>query len=443
MSEVYGVTPGVGTPARPQSSKTWYDGDGRVVKSHPSGSKAYSKTKYDALGRTTDTYAGYSPSNNDDPWTIGSGDTIYEQSHSDFDVVGNTTKITSYQRNVEASGTGALTTSNARATYVGHWYDGIGRPIASANYGTVDFNRGTQTSPPTGSDDVLVSQTAYNSDGEAWQSTDPKGMVTELGFDDAGRQTSVEQSGTDDGTENTTTTLTSMTYTPDGGIRTMTAANTPTGEQTTQYVYGTARPNDVFTTVGRSDLLVTEIYPDSTSGTDNVSYKYNRQGDRVEMTDQIGTIHQHEFDRFGRQTADIVTDFGSTDVDDTVQRVDIAYEVRGMVTQLTSRDSTSPTGTIVNQVTFDYNEFRQLKTDSQKHSASATAVPVEYQYEDGSANTTRRKKIIYPTTSRALDILYDSGADDALGRVSQLKINGEWRSQISIATGRRVFLEEN
>lgn len=423
LTESYGVTPGNGTPVNPQASKTWYDGDGRAVKQHPAGSKGYSKTKYDDVGRVSDTYVGYSPSNNDDPWTIGAGDTIFEQSHNDYDAAGNVVKTTGYQRNVDATGTGELTTSNARATYVGQWFDGIGRPIATANYGTSTFDRGAVTSAPSSSDDVLVSLTAYNARGEAYQTTDPKGMVTERTFDDAGRQTSVEQSGTDDGTQNTTTTSTSMTYTPDGGVRTIAAANATTGVQTTQFNYGTDRPNNVFNTVARSDLIVAEIYPDSEGGTDNISYEYNRQADRVEMTDQNETVHQYDYDRFGRPTADNITHFESSDIDQTVKRIEIAYEVRGMVNQVTSKSAVSG-GSVINQVTFEYNNFRQLVTDSQKHSASATAIDVEYQYENGSQNTTRRNKIIYPST-RALDILYESGADDALSRVSQLKINGE------------------
>jgi YD repeat-containing protein len=257
----------------------------------------YSKSKYDVLGRTTDAYVGYSPANNDSPWTVGSGDTIFEQSHSDYDSAANVTKVTGFQRNVDATGSGELTTSNARVTYTGHWYDGIGRSVATADYGTSDFDRGSQTSPPSGSNDVLVSQVAYNPRGEASEMTDPAGTVTENTFDDAGRTIGTEQIGPDN-----VTTATAMTYTPEGGVRTLTAVNSTTGAQTTRYVYGTDRPDYVFGTVARSDLLVAELYPDSADGTDNISYVYNRQGERVEVTDQIGTTHQYSYDRFGRPT---------------------------------------------------------------------------------------------------------------------------------------------
>ena len=42
----------------------------------------------------------------------------------------------SYDRNHDVTGTGVLTSTDARVSYVASWYDGVGRQIASANYGT-------------------------------------------------------------------------------------------------------------------------------------------------------------------------------------------------------------------------------------------------------------------------------------------------------------------
>ena len=68
-------------------------------------------------------------------------------------------------------------------------YDGIGRPVAEADYGITDFVRTTVTSPPDSSDSVLVSRTRYNDWGEAFEQIDPSGMINRSEFDDAGRET--------------------------------------------------------------------------------------------------------------------------------------------------------------------------------------------------------------------------------------------------------------
>jgi hypothetical protein len=69
------------------------------------------------------------------------------------------------------------------------WYDGVGRSIASANYGTND-NAGPPTrptDPPVSTELILVSRTTYNERGEAFESIDPAGKVDRTYADDAGR----------------------------------------------------------------------------------------------------------------------------------------------------------------------------------------------------------------------------------------------------------------
>ena len=83
----------------------------------------------------------------------------------------------------------ATTQPLARVSYQAAWYDGIGRPVATANYGT-NGNQALTPSVvvPTPSDTVLVTTTAYNQRGEAYQTTDPAGKTSHAEFDDAGRQ---------------------------------------------------------------------------------------------------------------------------------------------------------------------------------------------------------------------------------------------------------------
>ncbi len=62
---------------------------------------------------------------------------------------------------------------------------------------------------------------------------------------------------------------------------------------------------------------------------------YNRQGELVARKDQLGTVHLYEYDGLGRQTQDRVTTLGNG-VDATVRRIATTYEVRGMVSTITS-----------------------------------------------------------------------------------------------------------
>ena len=147
------------------------------------------------------------------------------------------------------------------------------------------------------------------------------------------------------------------------------------------------------------------IYPDSddttslgdgTDGTyDRVEYKFNRLGQTTWTKDQNGTIHQYEFgppggrptacgwlrlaepikraeaarlclpdSGIGRQTVDKVTTFG-TNIDQSVQRIDRDYEVRGMVSTVTSYSDTSGT-TAVNQILREYTDFGLLEKEYQE-----------------------------------------------------------------------------
>ena len=97
------------------------------------------------------------------------------------------------QRFHNATGTGELTSPSgfqpkARVSYAAMWYDEVGRPVASADYGTNGGSTFTRPdSAPFSSDTVLVSTTWYNSSGEAYKTIDPAGREDRQEFDDAGR----------------------------------------------------------------------------------------------------------------------------------------------------------------------------------------------------------------------------------------------------------------
>jgi hypothetical protein len=69
-------------------------------------------------------------------------------------------------------------------------------------------------------------------------------------------------------------------------------------------------------------------------------------------------------------------------------------------------------------------EFGQITQDRQAHAGAADAASprVAYEYENGSANYVRLKKIVYPTTTRFLGLLYGTGSteDEAGNRARRL-----------------------
>src|SRR5271156_53501 len=115
-------------------------------------------------------------------------------------------------------------------------------------------------------------------------------------------------------------------------------------------------------------FCITEIYPDSVGGSDQVAFTYDIQGEVTTVTDQNGTVHTYVYDLLGRRTNDCVTTVG-TGVDSTVLQITTAYEVRGMVSGVTSYDNATPgSGSVVNDVLLVYNAFAQLIGDYQSHS---------------------------------------------------------------------------
>ena len=129
---------------------------------------------------------------------------------------------------------------------------------------------------------------------------------------------------------------TDYTYNPDGKVATMTAKNSMTGDQVTQYVYGTALNNS---DVASNELLRMQVYPkDTNSSPDRLILAYNRLGQLKSKEDQMGSVHAIDYDRLGRQVHDRVTTLGAG-VDGAVLRISYGYEVRGMVKSVTSYDN--------------------------------------------------------------------------------------------------------
>ena len=289
------------------------------------------------------------------------------------------------------------------------WYDGIGRNTETANYGTNGGSAPTRpTSAPASSDTVLVSQSIYNIAGEMEDVVDPLAKIDRTEYDDAGRVTQVTMNYGQSPTE-----VTSTEY-EDGLMSKQIADNSTTGNQETTYTYGVTLTNSE---IASNDLLQSVTYPDS----GEVIYEYNRQGDQITMTDQNGTVHDYEYDQLGRRFKDKVT--VGTDVDDSVQRIETAYDNRMRVEKVTSYDAPSG-GDVTSQVQYQYNDFSQVMTEYQQHGEevnTSTSPNVQYAYEDGSHNNIRPTSMTYPD-GRALAYQYgdEDDANDQLSRIQNL-----------------------
>ncbi len=458
----YGVNPSNGSVGNSLTDNVWYDDAGNQIKSLPAGSQVFAKSVYDSLGRRTKQYQGYDldESSYADASSV-TDDTILEQAETAYDTSNNVIQTTTRQRyhNAPANQTGELqnptTTPKARVTYIANYPDVLGRQSASANYGTHGGTALSRSSTiPTRSDTVLVTSTDYDTAGNRSAVTDAAGMTTCFGYDDAGREVqrvmncesssgSSSSEGACDPSDDIDVTV-QTAYNADGNVASITAVNPVTGNQTTEYVYGTTLSDS---DVASSLLKRAEVYPDSVDGSDRITFAYNRQGQVKLLTDQQGTVHAYDFDKLGRQTQDRITTLGSG-VDGAVRRIASAYEVRGMREKLTSYDNAAVgSGSVVNEAQFAYNDFDQLITDYQAHGGSvntSTSPKVQYGYANGSANTVRPTSLTYPD-GRVLTSGYGTsdGIDDAVSRVASLVDDDATHLADYQYLGQSTFIEQD
>ncbi|MBI4663653.1 MAG: RHS repeat-associated core domain-containing protein, partial [Verrucomicrobia bacterium] len=385
----YSVTSG--SAGNSLKEKIWYSPTGQVIKRVPMGTQAFQKMQYDGVGRVTKSFVCFDPNELDTNYSAADDveyDTVLRQIENTYDAASNLIQVTTRNRFHDATLTGELTSPGgaqpkARVSYLAFYPDALGRMVEVADYGTngaSSFSR--SDTKPAGSDLILVSQTAYNTRGEAFQFTDPKGIVTLRGFDDAGR---VFQKVEDRyGVVRTT----DFTHTADSQLATLTAVNGVTGNQTTTWTYGTTLSDS---DVASNDLLRFEQYPDGSSS-DRVEYKYNRLGEVKEIKAQNGTVRSLKYDKLGRLEHDCADTLGSN-VDGAVRRLTRSYEARGLLEKLTSYDNATPgSGSVVNEVKYEYNGFMLLTKESQSHQGAVTSSTpaVQYGYTDGSNNHARR-----------------------------------------------------
>lgn len=438
--ETDGVDPNDGSITNTLSAQNWYDLGGNTIKKSPAGSTSFTKTVFDALSRPTITYTACVPGTAGVPAGDDndvSGDTVLEQNGTIYDRGGNVIQTNRSQRFDDAIGTGALqdvnTQPKARVSSVAMWPDGLGRIRNTADYGT-NGGAALERPPvvPLRSDTVLVSTNRFKDDGEANATIDPMGLETRWDNDQMGRRTRLIENyvhGCEDQSR-----ISEYVYHASGQLQRLTLQNSQTGDQVTQWIFGTTLFDS---TIADNNLLRAKIYPESddrpappSDGPDGVycrlEYAVNRQGQVVTFTDADDTVHAYSYDKLGRQIADAVTVLGP-DLDDSVLRIERAYETRGMLATVTSYNAASA-GAVVNQVVMVYDAFGNLAADKQSHggAVSGGTPVVVYSYTDGGANTVRRTAITYPN-GKALNYFYGSAnsVDDHFNRVTALKFAGD------------------
>lgn len=287
--------------------------------------------------------------------------------------------------------------------------------------------------------------------------TDPAGMPTCLEYDAADREITkitncVSGSSSNSSSSGGETCAASddvnitvrTTYNADGNVATLTAVNSATGDQVTQYIYGTTLADSA---IAASTLKRAEIYPDSVDNDDRITFSYNRQGQSVGMRDQNGTVHAYDYDLLGRPTQDRVTTLGSG-VDGAVRRIGTTYEVRGMKATLTSYDNaTVGSGNVLNECRFVYNDFGQLTTEYESHSGTvnvSTTPKVQYTFANGSSNTIRTTGLVYPN-GRALTYAYGGAGSisDRSSRIASIIDDDDTHLCDYSYLGRQTFVEQD
>jgi len=439
----YGVEAN-GDLAAALTAERWYDPCGLLIKStQPQQGGVYQKTQFDTLRRRVAAYLAY-------PESGGLGgnsnsvedDIVLEQAENIWDAASNLILATQRQRFDDATDTGALNGPDtaqprARVTYQAAWQDGIGRDIASADYGT---NGGAALVRPAlipeASDTVLVTRTVYAGDGQANQIIAPDDTRTRWENDRLGRRIKLIENAPAHASGYvvhalacSSSRITEYTYAPDGGLSRLIVSNPDTGDQVTEWRYGTTLETDG---VARNDLLKAKLYPLDVDATGQVIrqliYTYDRQGRPNGSTDANGTAHAYVLSKLGRMLHDRATALGSG-IDGAVRRISLEYNARGLMTKIGSyNNATVGSGTLVNEVVRSYDVFNQLAEDAQSHSGAAGGgtPKVAYTYANGTANTTRRLSLTYPC-GKLVTMSYGaaSSADDRLSRLAGVSLDGE------------------
>ncbi len=181
----------------------------------------------------------------------------------------------------------------------------------------------------------------------------------------------------------------------------------------------------------------------------------NIQGNRLDRKDQNGTVHTYQYDDAGRVTDDRITTLASG-VDGAVRRVSTTYNLRGQREKITSYDNaTVGSGSVVNEVVYEYNDLGQSTKEYQEYEGSKDASTLYVSYNcdttaSGGEYTKgmRKSSVRYPN-SRLVHWTHGStlSTADAMNRVDAIKDDsggspGTSLSEYTYLGGGRIVVED-
>ena len=429
------------------TSTVVYDSRGRQIKTISPIGGNYSVTKYD------DTKAGRVESQKQyTGGTSGSGGKLIAQSEPLYEDTAYPTRVTgnrSYDRRPDLTGPEptSLDTSNARRNTSYVWFDTFGRPIASANLGTVALDEGAldayDPDDPYVAGEIggsIVTETTYNLLGQTESIKANDGKVTKFFYDTLGRQKYAvenydarttgadpfdpsDESGTGDTTDTSYDRVTKYTYNAYGQTEQIAldpnGDGTTTDQQITTYKYAGMTGYDTDATDGivglaRYGHLVETVYPDTDASTtnDSVYQTYYPNGDLKTRTDQREVEFTYSYNDLGQRTEQKVSSGALPDGD---QQVKYTYDSLNRLIKLTTYSAIN--STISSEVQNVYDNFGQMTTQYQQIGGAvntSTSLKVAYKH-DTVANAYRLKNYTMPN-GRKIHLGYGSGIDDSLSR---------------------------
>ncbi len=383
----------------------------------------------------------------------GGDDDVLQISHQELDASGQTVEIHVFEANHDDTDGIDLTDDDDYVRLSDFfWYDANTDFLTTrANYGSGDTAAGAgtwdrfaipspATAPTSSSDQTLVTKFLFTDSSDLETVTRPSGAsgesVEKIFYDDLGRKTYVAENFVDfvvsseSGTGGTDKSEDRVTYISYNGLDQITeqAALDANGdgstsdEQITTYLYEDSH----------SAALVTSIiYPDSadtdSTGSDQVKFEWNLDGSLERKTDQLETVIERTYNNRRQLDFEKVTTLAE-DVDGHVRSIKIEYDSVARLEKVTSYANSDGTGTIRNQILFEYNDLGQVEKSWQSHEGAkiSTTPKVEYDYDLSSLNGVyndgaRLNYVQYPD-GRKIHYGYSTSgsASDRMNRVASI-----------------------
>jgi hypothetical protein len=370
-STQHGIDPTTGASDGTIISRNWYDARGQTVKS--TGNRI-TKTEYDRLGRTIGTYliaqTAASPTYTS-ALSVGSSDTVVEETRHVLDPETGASLLSfHFMRAHDHSGTGKIFTGAVNSSFTlpanptwrvqisANWYDALDRVITSGNYGHGNVTNYGGTPPsPLDSPDILVTSTAFDGLGRAFETTAPDNKKSRTEFDRAGRVTR-QIANYDNGVPGPTDKDAVTEFTYANGLRTVVArkGEAVSNDQITTSVYGTIK-GTAGNQISTGHLLLQVVQPPQSAGqsTDDRTtyYAYNALSEVTQTTDMAKNIIQSIYDAGGRVTTRTVSQFGSG-FDTRVKSITMTYDGLGRMINAKQLNSSN---VVLDETSYTFNAW--------------------------------------------------------------------------------------